>query len=54
MRFPVGWDGSVCISYAKCQSKGLDDIPPNLAAWLHQVADKVDEAPALPEGWRSE
>jgi transcriptional regulator with XRE-family HTH domain len=31
--------------------RGRRTIPDNVAAWLIQVRDKLDEAPALPEGW---
>jgi plasmid maintenance system antidote protein VapI len=32
---------------------GRRNIPDNLADWLRQVARALDQAPALPEGWRS-
>jgi hypothetical protein len=32
---------------------GRRSIPPNLGDWLRQVAHAIDQAPALPDGWRS-
>jgi transcriptional regulator with XRE-family HTH domain len=32
---------------------GRRSIPDNVADWLRQVAQVLDQAPALPEGWRS-
>jgi hypothetical protein len=32
--------------------RGRRQIPPNLANWLRQVADAIDQAPPLPDGWR--
>ncbi len=32
---------------------GRRAIPPNLETWLIQLAEHMDQAPALPDGWRS-
>jgi len=55
----MGWSKSklarrldVHISSVSRWLSGQRPIPPNLAEWLHEVAEQLDKAPAQPRNWK--